>query len=73
MDEEEDKRIIGKLSTYLDLKLKIMYPLSKHPLGKKRRPGTDQCSLEARGRMGEPRTDLEKLQVVKKVAGGQSH
>ena len=36
-------------------------------------PVTDLCSLEARGRMGEPRTDLEKIQVVKNVAGGQNH
>ena len=59
-----------------------MYPLSEYPLGlqlfeikRKRRPGTDQCSLEARGRMGEPRTDLEKFQVVKviEVPGHKGH
>ena len=58
-----------------------MYPLSKNPLGlqlfemKKERPGTDLCSLEARGRMGEPRTDLEKFQVVKviEVPGHKGH
>ena len=53
---------------------KIICPLSKNPLGlklfelkRKRKPGTDQYSLEARGRMGEPRTDLEKFQVVKGI------